>query len=135
MQFSCKGKIFFPLVLFVASALLTGFGQKNLIPAAPETAKHPVTDVYHGVRVTDDYRWLENWQDPAVQQWSDAQNLRTRSYLDKLPSRPAIRARVEELMSGSTGSYYDVKYQAGLIFARKSQPPKERAVLVSLRSA
>jgi len=135
MQFSCKGTIFFPLLLLVASALLTGFGQKNLIPAAPETAKHPVTDVYHGVRVTDDYRWLENWQDPAVQQWSDAQNLRTRSYLDKLPSRPAIRARVEELMSGSTGSYYDVKYQAGLIFARKSQPPKERAVLVSLRSA
>jgi prolyl oligopeptidase len=135
MQFSCKRKILFPLVLLVASALLAGFGQKNLIPAAPETAKHPVTDVYHGVRVTDDYRWLENWQDPAVQQWSDAQNLRTRSYLDKLPSRPAIRTRVEELMSGSTGSYYDVKYQAGLIFARKSQPPKERAVLVSLRSA
>jgi prolyl oligopeptidase len=108
--------------------------QKTSIPAAPSTPKHPISDAYHGVEVIDDYRWLEDWNNPAVRQWSDAQNQRTRAYLDSLPSRPAIRARVEELISGNTVHYFDVKYRAGLIFARKSQPPRERAILVSLRS-
>jgi prolyl oligopeptidase len=134
MRFRLRSRFLLLQMLTLVGFLLFASAQHSAIPAAPSTAKHPVTDVYHGVRVTDDYRWLENWNDPAVQQWSDAQNVRTRSYLDKVPSRPAIRARLEELLSGKTAQYFDVKYQAGLIFARKSQPPKERAVLVSLRS-
>ena len=129
-----------PRFLLLQTLALLGFllfasGQQNSVSAPPPTPKRAAIDVYHGARVTDDYRWLENWNDPAVQQWSDAQNLRTRSYLDKVPSRPAIRSRLEDLISGKTAQYFDVKYQAGLIFARKSQPPKERAVLVSLQSA
>lgn len=121
--------------LTLVSFLLVAVAQTTSVPAAPSTPKHPVIDVYHGVKITDHYRWLENWDDPAVQQWSEAQNRRTRAYLDRLPFRPAIRARLEELMSGSGAHYFDVKYQAGVIFARKSQPPRERAILVSLRSS
>jgi prolyl oligopeptidase len=135
MRSSNQFKFAFSTLLGGLCLLLAAFARQATVPASPATPKRPVTDVYHGVRVTDDYRWLENWNDPAVQQWSDAQNLRTRSYLDKVPSRPALRARVEELISGNTVRYFDVKYQGRLIFARKSQPPKERAVLVSLRSA
>jgi prolyl oligopeptidase len=135
MQLSRTHKFLFPLWLALGIVLLAGFGEKNLVPVAPKTAKRPVTDVYHGVRVTDDYRWLENWNDIEVQKWSDAQNLRTRVYLDKLPERAAIRARLDDLINANPSQYFDVKYQAGLIFARKSQPPRERAMLVSLRSA
>src|SRR5438045_3224927 len=127
MRFRIPPRFLLFQMLTLVVFLLCASAQHSVLPAPPSTAKHPVTDVYHGVRVTDDYRWLENWKDPAVQQWSDAQNLRTRSYLDKVPSRPAVRARLEELLSGKTAQYFDVKYQAGLIFARKSQPPKERA--------
>lgn len=134
MRPSSQSKFSFSALLLGLCLLLAAFAKQPTVPAPPVTAKRPVTDVYHGVRVTDDYRWLENWNDPAVQQWSDTQNLRTRSYLDKVPSRPALRARVEELISGNTVRYFDVKHQGGLIFARKSQPPRERAVLVSLRS-
>ena len=40
--------------------------------------------------VTDDYRWLENWDDPKVKAWVAAQNAYTQSYVSKLPQRPAI---------------------------------------------
>ena len=43
----------------------------------PETKKLPVSDTYHGVTVRDDYRWLENWDDPEVKQWSAAENARS----------------------------------------------------------
>src|SRR5258708_6335462 len=40
----------------------------------PDSPRKPVVDLYHGVEVADDYRWLEDWNNPAVQKWSDAQN-------------------------------------------------------------
>src|SRR5580700_4163341 len=49
------------------------------------TPKKPVTDDYGGIKVVDDYRWLESAADPDVRQWSSSQNARTRSYLDQLP--------------------------------------------------
>ena len=42
----------------------------TLGPGAPATPKKPVTDTYFGTAVTDDYRWLEDWNDAAVQAWS-----------------------------------------------------------------
>ena len=67
--------------IFLAVLVLThaAFAQRGMeprpshhalvaIPAPPVTPKHPVTDEYHGVAVTDDYRWLENWDDPTVKQ-------------------------------------------------------------------
>src|SRR5947209_20581017 len=62
------------------------------LPAAepdPQTPKKPITDEYQGVKVEDDYQWLEKDDDPEVKAWSDAQNKRTRAYIDKLPDRAA----------------------------------------------
>jgi prolyl oligopeptidase len=61
-----------------------------------ETPKKAVTNEYQGVKVEDDYQWLENDADPAVKTWSDAQNQRTRAYLDKLPDRAAIEKQLTE---------------------------------------
>ena len=43
------------------------------------TPKKPVTNVYHGVSVADDYQWLENFEDPAVRKWNDEQNAAARA--------------------------------------------------------
>jgi prolyl oligopeptidase len=62
---------------------------ETVLAQPPATPKKPVTDVFHGVVVTDDYRWLENYSDPAVRAWSDAQNRYARQYLDALAPRVA----------------------------------------------
>jgi|HubBroStandDraft_6_1064221.scaffolds.fasta_scaffold00076_51 prolyl oligopeptidase len=114
---------------------LSAFAQSPSIPKPPDTPKHPVTDEYQGVGVTDDYRWLENWDDPAVKQWSAAENARSRQYLDSLPSRPAIKQRLHQLVADSPAAYYDLQFRGGTLFAEKYQPPQQQPVLVVMRSA
>jgi prolyl oligopeptidase len=111
------------------------FAQNSPVPRPPATPKHAVTDEYQGVKVTDDYRWLENWDDPAVKQWSAAQNARTREYLDHLPARPAIQERLHKLIDAGSASYYDLQYRAGKLFAVRYQPPQQQPMLVVMRSA
>src|ERR1035438_420378 len=73
MCFSSRIRAVFPVLgLAVASA---GFAS---LPAIP-TAREPVTNLYHGVAVVDDYQWLEDGTNPAVRDWSRQQNERTRS--------------------------------------------------------
>lgn len=121
---------------FVAVLLfcLPTLASDTALAPPPATAKQPVTDEYHGVKVVDDYRWLEDWSNPEVKQWSAAQNARTRAYLDHLPSRPAIRQRLEKLMSESSARYFDLSYRRGTLFAMKAQPPKQQPMLIALRS-
>lgn len=59
-------------------------------PSYPPTKVEPVTDDYFGTKITDDYRWLENGEDPAVKAWTEAQNAFTRKYLDAVPERTGI---------------------------------------------
>jgi prolyl oligopeptidase len=105
------------------------------VPAPPAAAKRPVADEYHGVRVTDDYRWLEDGEDSEVRRWSAAQNARTRAYLDDLPSRSAIRERLRRLVGASSASHYALQMRGGTLFAMRHQPPQQQPVLVTLRSA
>lgn len=103
--------------------------------APPPTAKSPVTDTFHGVTVTEDYRWLEDWEKPEVKAWSEAQNAYTRSILDKLPNVEAIRERVTQIMSAQEPSYSGVHAAAGKVLAMKRQPPKQQPMLVVMDSA
>ncbi len=128
-------KNFLRTSLAILLLTLTAFAQAQSLPGPPATPKRPVTDEYHGVKVTDDYRWLENWDDPAVKQWSAAENARTREYLDHLPVRPAIKEHLRELVAASSVAYRNLQYRDGLLFAMKYQPPQQQPVLVAMRSA
>ncbi len=104
------------------------------LPPIPPTPKKPVTDEYNGVRVVDDYRWLEAGVDQGVRDWSTQQNARTRAYLDHLTERPAIVEALNQLESSSSVRFSALRFRNGALFAIKTQPPKRQPFLVILSS-
>lgn len=101
-------------------------------PSAAE--KKPVTGEYHGVKVTDDYQWLENDDDPAMKAWSEAENKRTRAYIDGLPSHAEIEKQLKDWYAKTSPSYSGIVARPGLLFAMKFQPPMQQPMLVTLAS-
>jgi prolyl oligopeptidase len=102
--------------------------------AYPPTAKHPATNTYHGTAVVDDYIWLEDFDGAGVKDWNAAQNKFSRAYLDKLPMRDAIAARLKELYASTSPTYSIIDRRGGLFFAMKFQPPAQQPWLVTLKS-
>jgi len=54
-------------------------------------------DDYHGTKVADPYRWLEDDNSPDVANWVGAENKLTFSYLERIPYRDQIKKRLEQL--------------------------------------
>jgi prolyl oligopeptidase len=121
--------------LFVICSIsaLALFGLPAAEPLA-ETPKKPVSTRYQGVTVEDPYQWLEKDDEPDVKAWSDAQNQRTRQYLDQLPNRAAIEKQLTEWYAKTSPSYSSLVSRPGLLFVMKFQPPKQQPLLVTLTS-
>ena len=124
---------FFLPVIVAGTALV--LSDAALGESAPETPKKPVTTEYHGVTVEDPYQWLEADDNSQVKAWSNAQNERTRKYLDRLPDRPAIEKQLQEWYAKISPSYSSLVSRPGILFAMKFQPPKQQPLLVTLASA
>jgi len=63
----------------------------------PESPRGDQVDDYHGVKVPDPYRWLEDPDAERTRIWVAAQNQVTSAYLDAIPERDAIRQRLTQL--------------------------------------
>ncbi|HEX9942622.1 MAG TPA: prolyl oligopeptidase family serine peptidase [Thermoanaerobaculia bacterium] len=63
----------------------------------PDTPRVDQVDDYHGVKVPDPYRWLEDLDSEQTRGWVTAQNKVTLAYLAAIPEREAIRKRLTEL--------------------------------------
>ena len=98
----------------------------------PPTPRRDALDTYHGVKVVDPYRWLEESSSSEVERWSDSQNAHARAYLDSLPDAVAIRARVSEIMLAKTYGFSDLKFVGGRLFFMKREPPKQQPFLAAM---
>jgi len=82
--------------------VLTGMFA-SAAPAGAQTLQYPaarksdVVDDYHGTRVPDPYRWLEDPDSPESRAWIEAQNRLTAAYLADIPARGTIRERLTKL--------------------------------------
>jgi prolyl oligopeptidase len=63
----------------------------------PTTRKVDHVDTYHGVKVPDPYRWLEDDTSAETAAWVEAQNKVTFPYLEKIPFRKHFQDRVRRL--------------------------------------
>ena len=95
-------------------------------------ARIPMTDTYHGVDVTEDYRWLEDASSEETIAWTKAQQQRTRAYFDGIPWRDALRARVEQLLKAERTTYKRILSGGSTLFALKVQTPRQQPFLVAL---
>ena len=63
----------------------------------PQPRKTDTSDNYFGTKIADPYRWMEDLNSPELKQWIEAENAITFKYLDSLPIRDALKARLTEL--------------------------------------
>ena len=63
----------------------------------PPARKSNQVDDYHGVKVADPYRWLEDLDSEETRQWVEAENKLTFSFLNSIPERAGIRDRLTKL--------------------------------------
>jgi prolyl oligopeptidase len=110
------------------------FLSLSLFAKLPETPLRPVVDEYHGVKVTDNYRWLEDNKSEETIAWTKAQSKHTRAYLDQIKFLPKIKSQLKKWSYFKAPSYYSVFTRGGSFFALKDDPPKNQALVVSLKS-
>jgi prolyl oligopeptidase len=90
----------------------------------PHSTLEPVTEVLHGVPVTDPYRWLEEQDSPRTRAWIAEQTHYARAYLESIPGRERIRERIREFLAVET---YDSLQKVGSrYFFRKRLPDQEQ---------
>jgi prolyl oligopeptidase len=127
---SHKGAVF-PMALALGlAAASAGYAQLPVIP----TARDPVTNIYNGTAVVDDYQWLEDAANPAVRDWTRRQNQRTRAYFDKLPFYEGLEQQLSELIADTSAIYSLIDCRGGIIFATRFKPPAQQPVLIRLKS-
>ncbi len=77
--------------------------ESNTLTSSPHPLPYPdsktvdVNDDYHGHRVADPYRWLEDTESEETAEWVAAENKVTQAYLQSLPERESMRVRLEKL--------------------------------------
>lgn len=107
----------------------------------PETKKGDVVEDYHGTKVGDPYRWLEDDNSAETKAWVQSENNVTFSYLAKIPYRSQWLARLEEISNyprysspSRTGEYFYFSRNDGLqnqsvLFRQKGLNGKPEEVL------
>jgi prolyl oligopeptidase len=117
--------------LFMVSIAVCGLILVVALSASDEGAMSRLTypqaktvdqmDDYHGVKVADPYRWLEDTDSTDTHAWVEAENKVTFGYLEQIPYRKAIHERLTKLWNyerfgvpEKQGSRYFYQHNTGL---------------------
>lgn len=115
------------VALAVLAASAGGLGQAIhgrdgiALPPPPTADKIPVVDDYFGIKITDNYRWLEDAKSPETRDFIEEENSYTNHYMQQARIRPQIQDDLDALENVSqwslpierNGSYFFRKRIAG----------------------
>src|SRR5229473_5693916 len=127
------------LALGAAALVLAGCATEHFIShsvapalAYPPTARVEVVDDYHGTKVADPYRWLEDDNSAETKAWVDAQNKVTFAYLAQIPERARIKERLTKLWNYER---FGVPFkEGGRYFFTKNDGLQNQSVLFTMAS-
>jgi prolyl oligopeptidase len=93
----------------------------------PDTRTVDHVDVYHGTKVPDPYRWLEDDTSAETAKWVEAQNTVTFAYLEKIPFRKQLFTRLQHLFNYA--KYSAPSRKGDHFFFRKNDGLQNQSVL------
>ena len=103
--------------------------KKNSYPVAKKIDQ---VDDYHGVKVADPYRWLEDLDSQDTRNWVEAENKVTFSFLEAIPARSAIKDRLTKLWNYEK---YGVPFKEGSrYFYTRNSGLQNQSVLYTVTS-
>ena len=131
--------------LLVGAAIAGDEAKVSSVPSVtggpPLAEKHPLEETLHGVKIVDNYRWLEDGSSAATQKWVEQEMGYTRRVLDPLPGRDGINKRLTQLLTiGSltppqlAGKYYFYTRRDGMqnqpvLYVREGVDGKDRVLV------
>ncbi len=119
MKLAGAGAVFF-LILVVAVGMVMAHPENGSL-VYPKAKTVDQVDDYHGTKVADPYRWLEDTDSADTRAWIEEENKLTFGYLDQIPYRGAIRERLTKLWNferftapQQQGGHYFFEHNTGL---------------------
>ena len=119
-----------PAPLLTVLLILPAAGAERFVYPKPPIADQ--VDVYHGTRVRDPYRPLEDPDSPETRAWIDAQNALAMPYLTSIPARSAIKDRLTRIWNYERFS--DVSKAGERYFWYRNDGLQDRSVLYTSTS-
>jgi prolyl oligopeptidase len=129
-------------ILFSLFSIMNFFSAAQTSPLTyPQLRRGDQVDDYHGTKVADPYRWLEDTDSAETHAWVEAENKITFAYLDQIPYRQPIRDRLTKLWNYerfSTPSQFGGRYffqhntglqQQNVLFVAESLNAEPRVLL------
>ncbi|HET6972972.1 MAG TPA: hypothetical protein VFH96_03055, partial [Pyrinomonadaceae bacterium] len=98
----------------------------------PAARKSDQTDDYHGVKVADPYRWVEDLDSAETRAWVEAENKLSFGFLESIPERTAIKERLTKLWNYEK---YGIPFREGnRYFYTRNSGLQNQAVLYTVTS-
>jgi prolyl oligopeptidase len=124
-----------PIALLALVIAHSSFAEPAKVTPPPIAPKGDVVDTYHGTKIADPYRAMENLKDPKVLEWMKAQSAYAAAVLDQIPGRKALLERIQELDKGAPYLVSDLsRLKDGTIFYQKLNAGAETRVICSRKS-
>jgi prolyl oligopeptidase len=129
------------MIAFLLALAAAVYAADDARSAPPIAEKRPLKEDFYGTKIVDNYRWLEDGNNPDAQKWVEGEMAYTRALLNPLPGREAIHKRLTELLSIGNisaphigGKYYFYTRREGMqnqpvLYVREGVTGKDRVLV------